>query len=367
MSLGRHHDFSSSIYGQANSERRSLADVQTLNADGTPKRPMNAFMIFARRRRPQVSAENQSLRTGEVSKLLSKEWSSMPAVTSKTSQGLFQLKYPDYSPEGDEHFDVGSDYSYSRPSQEGSLLRDSNAMKYGQRTTLPPVPQPDAIPSGQRVMNLGCLWVRLKNAYHRTWVPCLPPRMTPSSQTATGLYGQCHPQQGPISTPMGIGTGDRNRAAAPMWLDLKPVSIGASENWSNSPTSSNDSSIAHTTSSRLWQLPTTATRNQNGMQGYKTSNSSTAQYPQQNSTNLTSNRGYDPRGTSVLGMNEPLGYPARTWPANYPPCTRSLATLVSRHRVVGQLGSQQVYPWPRDFYNGRNEFDIMGISGLKDQ
>jgi HMG (high mobility group) box len=131
MSLGRHHDFSSSIYGQANSERRlrtrrasvsssddgqggydavkhddvdselksyfvataSLTSLQggedhsltsqTLNADGTPKRPMNAFMIFARRRRPQVSAENQSLRTGEVSKLLSKEWSSMPAVSQR--------------------------------------------------------------------------------------------------------------------------------------------------------------------------------------------------------------------------------------------------------------------------------------------
>ena len=56
---------------------------QTLNADGTPKRPMNAFMIFARRRRPQVSAENQSMRTGEISKLLSKEWTTMPMV-SKT-------------------------------------------------------------------------------------------------------------------------------------------------------------------------------------------------------------------------------------------------------------------------------------------
>jgi len=54
---------------------------QTLNADGTPKRPMNAFMIFARRRRPQVSAENQSMRTGEISKLLSKEWTSMPMVS----------------------------------------------------------------------------------------------------------------------------------------------------------------------------------------------------------------------------------------------------------------------------------------------
>jgi len=55
---------------------------QTLNADGTPKRPMNAFMIFARRRRPQVSAQNQSMRTGEISKILSREWVSMPAVNT---------------------------------------------------------------------------------------------------------------------------------------------------------------------------------------------------------------------------------------------------------------------------------------------
>lgn len=46
-------------------------DDQTPNADGTPKRPINAFMIFARRRRPQISAENQAVRTGEISKILS--------------------------------------------------------------------------------------------------------------------------------------------------------------------------------------------------------------------------------------------------------------------------------------------------------
>lgn len=55
---------------------------QALNADGTPKRPMNAFMIFARRRRPQVSAANQMMRTGEISKILSKEWTSMPMVSA---------------------------------------------------------------------------------------------------------------------------------------------------------------------------------------------------------------------------------------------------------------------------------------------
>ena len=41
---------------------------------------MNAFMIFARKRRPQISAANQMMRTGDVSKILSKEWNTMEMV-----------------------------------------------------------------------------------------------------------------------------------------------------------------------------------------------------------------------------------------------------------------------------------------------
>lgn len=65
-------------------DEHSALTSQTLNADGTPKRPMNAFMIFARRRRPQVSAANQSMRTGEISKILSKEWNSMQSVSTRS-------------------------------------------------------------------------------------------------------------------------------------------------------------------------------------------------------------------------------------------------------------------------------------------
>ncbi len=68
------------LVAQCLAEDGSLTS-QSLNADGTPKRPMNAFMIFARRRRPQVSAENQSMRTGEISKILSKEWTTMSTVS----------------------------------------------------------------------------------------------------------------------------------------------------------------------------------------------------------------------------------------------------------------------------------------------
>lgn len=76
---------------------------QSLNPDGTPKRPMNAFMIFARRRRPQISAENQSMRTGEISKILSREWNSMDPSEkqfyldqAKQLKDNFNQKYPDY-------------------------------------------------------------------------------------------------------------------------------------------------------------------------------------------------------------------------------------------------------------------------------
>lgn len=76
---------------------------QTLNADGTPKRPMNAFMIFARKRRPQISSENQMMRTGDISKILSKEWNSMKMDEkkfyldqAKKLKDNFNNKYPDY-------------------------------------------------------------------------------------------------------------------------------------------------------------------------------------------------------------------------------------------------------------------------------
>jgi len=61
---------------------------QALNSDGTPRRPMNAFMIFARRRRPQVSAANQTMRTGDISKILSKEWNSMDMVNRSDDRGV---------------------------------------------------------------------------------------------------------------------------------------------------------------------------------------------------------------------------------------------------------------------------------------
>lgn len=48
---------------------------------------MNAFMIFARKRRPEVAADNPNLRTGEISKLLSAEWK---AIDNESKQFYLQ-------------------------------------------------------------------------------------------------------------------------------------------------------------------------------------------------------------------------------------------------------------------------------------
>ncbi|KAG9126989.1 hypothetical protein FRC07_001112 [Ceratobasidium sp. 392] len=77
--------------------------AQALNPDGTPRRPMNAFMIFARRRRPEITANNPPLRTGEISKVLSSEWAAMTADSkqfyldrARKLKDNFNARWPDY-------------------------------------------------------------------------------------------------------------------------------------------------------------------------------------------------------------------------------------------------------------------------------
>ncbi|QRW21707.1 HMG (high mobility group) box protein [Rhizoctonia solani] len=77
--------------------------TQALNPDGTPRRPMNAFMIFARRRRPEITANNPPLRTGEISKVLSSEWAAMSSESkqfyldrARKLKDNFNARWPDY-------------------------------------------------------------------------------------------------------------------------------------------------------------------------------------------------------------------------------------------------------------------------------
>ncbi|KAF8496390.1 hypothetical protein F5888DRAFT_1833872 [Russula emetica] len=103
---------------------------RALNSDSTPRRPMNAFMIFARRRRPQVSAANQTMRTGDISKILSKEWNSMDMVNDLT----VVYRPPSYSADDDDGESpealpkLTPRTPSGRPSQLIALSRNSPAM-----------------------------------------------------------------------------------------------------------------------------------------------------------------------------------------------------------------------------------------------
>ncbi|KAI0653775.1 hypothetical protein C8Q70DRAFT_1058997 [Cubamyces menziesii] len=135
---------------------------QTLNADGTPKRPMNAFMIFARKRRPQISAANQMMRTGEVSKILSKEWNSMDMSEkkfyldqAKKLKDNFNSKYPDYvyrrRPNNSRKKRKPDAASHDDAADGAPHLADPDDPSYGDDTS--PIDPDDAlmIPSPQEV------------------------------------------------------------------------------------------------------------------------------------------------------------------------------------------------------------------------
>lgn len=54
--------------------------LQELHADGRPRRPMNAFMIYSRHRRPDIQRVEPGLKTGDMSKRLSLEWKNLAPV-----------------------------------------------------------------------------------------------------------------------------------------------------------------------------------------------------------------------------------------------------------------------------------------------
>lgn len=76
---------------------------QDLHPDGQPRRPMNAFMIFARHRRPAIQAKEPGLKTGEISKRLSHDWKNLPDEDkshyldqAKLLKDEFHNRFPEY-------------------------------------------------------------------------------------------------------------------------------------------------------------------------------------------------------------------------------------------------------------------------------
>lgn len=82
-----------------------LPDIlrQDRKADFTPRRPMNVYFIYMRVRRSELALHNPQLQTGELSKILGREWNNMTpdqkapwAELADRLMRAFKKKFPDY-------------------------------------------------------------------------------------------------------------------------------------------------------------------------------------------------------------------------------------------------------------------------------
>ncbi|KAJ1304814.1 hypothetical protein OPQ81_005949 [Rhizoctonia solani] len=130
--------------------------TQALNPDGTPRRPMNAFMIFARRRRPEITANNPPLRTGEISKVLSSEWAAMSSESkqfyldrARKLKDNFNARWPDYvyrrrpnNSRKRKRTDVASSHPVREPVVPSSKVKYEDSYQHPALPSLPPTHAP---------------------------------------------------------------------------------------------------------------------------------------------------------------------------------------------------------------------------------
>ncbi|KAG8764161.1 hypothetical protein FRC11_003017 [Ceratobasidium sp. 423] len=167
--------------------------TQALNPDGTPRRPMNAFMIFARRRRPEITANNPPLRTGEISKVLSSEWA---AMSSESKQF-----YLDRARKLKDNFNARwPDYVYRR--------RPNNSRKRKRPDAVPPAIRR---PSPGREPMVPSSKIKYEDGYQHPVLPSLPPTHAP----LTMLYlGEAEHRSGLLGYPTGLLPAPYARGAA---------------------------------------------------------------------------------------------------------------------------------------------------------
>ncbi|XP_019876800.2 SOX domain-containing protein dichaete [Aethina tumida] len=75
----------------------------TINTEGHIKRPMNAFMVWARIQRKKISVENPKMHNSEISKRLGSEWKLLTELDkrpyideAKRLRALHMKEHPDY-------------------------------------------------------------------------------------------------------------------------------------------------------------------------------------------------------------------------------------------------------------------------------
>ncbi|KAI0089784.1 hypothetical protein BDY19DRAFT_992748 [Irpex rosettiformis] len=350
---------SSPEYAQFSQERDDVDVVedphmaltsQTLNADGTPKRPMNAFMIFARKRRPQISAANQMMRTGDISKILSKEWNTMEMSEkkfyldqAKKLKDNFNSKYPDYvyrrrpnnsrkkrRPDADPHSptdpslgDDDASLGETSPTEE-EVMRDSATPSYGFRSPTGGYGGTDSLLSSQQTAGYAYM-SDFSSAGHfgqSTRIPTLPSSENPMStsgipplripslaETAASAQGHSYsasyqqhtsPQSASHNNqsfwdPSRAGRTDQNRPPASQWPVLPALDTSVTRQRSgtiNTLSSRSDAFPSHVPSRPWSSSASSATSSSSGASGTHYSNPpfptlASSYYPAQSPTQRT--------------------------------------------------------------------------------
>jgi len=139
--VGLHADLQKPLQGNLaiESEEEALSANNSTSNTGSPtpkvKRPMNAFLIFSVKRRRELSSQNPTLATSEISTILGDEWAKMDAdlknnfiLQAQMLKNNFDREHPDYVYTRRPNYTRKKRRFSNRPVQDGSPSSSGHTM-----------------------------------------------------------------------------------------------------------------------------------------------------------------------------------------------------------------------------------------------
>jgi len=139
--VGLHTDLQKPLQGNLtiDTEEDTLSANNSTPNHGSPtpkvKRPMNAFLIFSVKRRRELSSQNPTLATSEISTILGDEWAKMDAdlknnfiLQAQMLKNNFDREHPDYVYTRRPNYTRKKRRFSNRPVQDGSPSNSGHSM-----------------------------------------------------------------------------------------------------------------------------------------------------------------------------------------------------------------------------------------------
>jgi len=134
-----HTDLQKPLQGNLTMEDEDLSGNNSASNNGSPtpkvKRPMNAFLIFSVKRRRELSSQNPTLATSEISTILGDEWAKMDAdlknnfiLQAQMLKNNFDREHPDYVYTRRPNYTRKKRRLSNRPVQDDSPSNSGNSL-----------------------------------------------------------------------------------------------------------------------------------------------------------------------------------------------------------------------------------------------